>query len=67
MLKDYELNQGTMSLFIDNKSAINISKNLAQHSKTKHIDIRHHFICQLMEENVVSLDYVKTNDQFTAR
>lgn len=34
MLRDYELEQGTMSLFINNKSIIDISKNPVQHSKT---------------------------------
>ena len=29
----------------DNTSAINISKNPVHHSRTKHIDIRHHFLC----------------------
>lgn len=47
--RDYELSQGTMS-FVDNKSVIDISKNLVQHSRTKHIDTRHHFIRELMEE-----------------
>lgn len=63
MLRYYKLEQGTMSLFVDNKSVIDISKNPVQHSRTKHIDIRHHFILKLVEENVVSLDYVKTKDQ----
>lgn len=65
MHRDYELKQGTMSLFVDNKSAIDISKNPVQHSRTKHIDIRYHFIHQLVEEKVISLDYVKTKDQLT--
>lgn len=52
-----------MSLFVDNKSVIDISKNPIQHLRTKHINIRHHFIKQLVEENVVSLDYVKTDGQ----
>lgn len=51
-----------MNLFVDNKSAIDIFKNPVQHSRIKHIDIRHHFIRQLVEENVVSLDYVNTED-----
>lgn len=62
MLKDYEISQSIMSLFVDNKSAIDISKNPVQHSHTKHIDIRHHFIRQLVEEKEVSLVYVKTED-----
>lgn len=44
MLKDYELSQGTISLFIDNKREFNILNNPIQYSRTKHIDIRHHFI-----------------------
>lgn len=63
MLHDYELEQGIMSLFVDNKSVIEIFKNPVQHSRTKYIDIRHHFIWQLVEEKIVSLDYVKTKDQ----
>lgn len=52
-----------MSLFVDNKSGIDISKNTVQHSRTKHVDIRHHFIHQLVEERIVSLDHVKIEDQ----
>ncbi|BBH09902.1 transposable element gene [Prunus dulcis] len=34
-----------------------------QHSRTKHIDIRHHFIRELVEENVLSLEFVSTEKQ----
>jgi hypothetical protein len=44
-------------------SAINISKNHVQHSKTKHIDIRHHFIRDLVENKVVTLEHVGTKEQ----
>lgn len=47
MLTDYGFPQPTLTLFCDSTSAINISKNLVQHSRTKHIDIRHQFIRQL--------------------
>ena len=40
------------------QSALNISKNLVLLSRTKHIDIRHHFIHELVEDKVVSLEYV---------
>lgn len=63
MLKDNELSQDTMSRSFDNKSVIDISKNPVQHSRTKHIDIEYHFIRQLVEEKIVSLDYVKIEDQ----
>lgn len=52
-------------MFVDNKSAIDISKNPVQHSRTKHIDTRHHFIRELVEEKVVSLDYMNIEDQLT--
>ncbi|XP_022868004.1 uncharacterized protein LOC111387663 [Olea europaea var. sylvestris] len=51
MLSDYGINQGTITVFCDNTSAINISKNPIQYSRTKHIDIRHHFIRELVESN----------------
>jgi len=44
LLGDYRFSQDTMIINCDNTSAINISKNPVQHSRTKHIDIRHHFL-----------------------
>ena len=62
-LTDYGINQGTMTLFCDNTSAINISKNPVQHSCTKHIDIRHHFIRELVKDHIISLEHVLTENQ----
>ena len=42
MLAEYDLSQKTMIVYCGNMSAIDISKNLVQHSRTKHIDINHH-------------------------
>ena len=47
-----------MTLYYDNMSVTNISKNPIQHSRTKHIDIRHHFIRDLVEDKIVSLEHV---------
>ena len=52
-----------LTLYCDNMSAINISKNPIQHSRTKHIDIRHHFIRDLVEDKVVTLEHVATENQ----
>ena len=41
LLHEYEIPQEMMSVFYDNTSAINLSKNLVQHSKSKHIEIRY--------------------------
>ena len=63
MVKDYGIEQDTMVLYCDNMSAINISKNPVQHSHTKHIDIRHHFICELVEDKTIALEHVETEKQ----
>ena len=49
ILIDYGISQDTMVVYCDNSSAIDISKNPIQHSKTKHIEIRYHFIRYLVE------------------
>jgi len=63
MLKEYNVEQDVLTLYCDNLSAINISKNPIQHSRTKHIDIRHHFIRDLVEEKVVTLEHADTEEQ----
>ena len=63
MLTEYNVTQNVMTLFCDNLSAINISKNPIQHSRTKHIDIRHHFIRDLVEDKVITLEHVTSELQ----
>jgi hypothetical protein len=63
LLGDYGFSQDTMIINCDNTSAINISKNPVQHSLTKHIDIRHHFLHDLVESEVVSLSFLPTENQ----
>ena len=63
MLSEYNVEQDVLTLYCDNMSAINISKNPIQHSRTKHIDIRHHFIRDLVEDKVVTLEHVATDNQ----
>ena len=43
-LLDYRIDVGTIPIKCDNTSIICPTKNLIQHSRTKHIEIRHHFI-----------------------
>ena len=63
MLEDYGMFEDNLAVFWDNTSVIDISKNLIQHSKTKHIDIHHHFIRDLVESKIVSLEYIDTEKQ----
>ena len=67
MLKNYGLSQdgapsGRM-LYCDNLSAISISKNLMQRSRTIHFNIRHHFIIILVEERVTEIKHIPTKRQ----
>ena len=59
------LNQEAMKpkLFVDNKSAISLSKNPVFHDRSKHIEIRFHFIRECVEEGRIIIDYVRTSDQ----
>ena len=50
-------------LCIDNKSAIEISRNAVHHGRTKHINVRYHFIRSYVEEGKVKLKHVRTEDQ----
>jgi len=45
-------------------SAINITKNPVQHSRTKHTEVRHHFIRDHVEKGDVCLEFVPTKSQF---
>ena len=60
VLTDYRISQDTMVVYCDNSSAIDISKNPVQHSNTKHIKIRYHFIRDLIERKIVCLEYIPT-------
>ena len=60
LLSDYEISQDTMVVYCDNSSAIDISKNSVQHSKTMHMEIRYHFIRDLVERKIVALEYIPT-------
>jgi hypothetical protein len=64
LLCDYGFTQDTMAIHCDNISSINISKNPIQHSHTKHIEIRHHFIRFLVESRVLSISFIPIDNQF---
>ena len=63
LLYNYGILQDTMCVYCDNTSAINLSKNMVQHSKSKHIEIRYHFIRDLVEDKVVCLKFIHTDNQ----
>ena len=48
----------SVKLFGDNQGAIALAKNPVHHQRSKHIDIRYHFIRFDVEEGIVNLEYV---------
>lgn len=60
LLRDYKLNFSKVSIFCDNTSIINIFKNPIQHSRTKHIRIRHHFIHDHVQKGDICMEFVDT-------
>ncbi|KAJ3674034.1 hypothetical protein LUZ60_006026 [Juncus effusus] len=62
-LGDYGLNFRKVPILCDNTSAIYIAKNPVQHSKTKHIEIRHHFIRDHIDKEDVEIFHIGTDDQ----
>ncbi|GKE43447.1 retrovirus-related pol polyprotein from transposon TNT 1-94, partial [Tanacetum coccineum] len=62
-LIDYGLGLNKIPMYCDNKSAIALCCNNVQHSRSKHIDIRFHFIKEQVENGVVELYFVNTEYQ----
>lgn len=59
----YEVVHNVMIIYCENMGAINISKNLVRHSRTKHIYIHHHFIGELMESKQKTFEHINTKKQ----
>ncbi|GJV63586.1 hypothetical protein Tco_1474414 [Tanacetum coccineum] len=62
-LQDYGFNYNKIPLYCDSQSAIAISCNPVQHSRTKHIHTRYHFIKEQVENGIIELYFVRTEYQ----
>ena len=62
LLLNYGIRQEHLTIYCDNTNTINISKNPIQHSRTKYIEIRHHFVRELVEDGTLTLEFIHTND-----
>jgi len=54
-LKDFGKTIDISLIYCDNASTINLSKNPINHSRTKHIDIQHHFLVDNVKKGLISL------------
>jgi len=58
----FEVQLNATTLFSDNQSAIALAKEHQYHSRTKHIDVRYHFIRWIIEEGKIKLIYCPTDE-----
>ncbi|GJZ32106.1 retrovirus-related pol polyprotein from transposon TNT 1-94 [Tanacetum coccineum] len=61
-LIDYDVRLDDVPIMCDNKGAIDLSKNPVQHSRTKHIEIRHHFLRDNVQKGHISIEKVSSVD-----
>ena len=61
-LQELGLKQEVYTIYCDSQSAIHLSKNSTYHSRSKHIDVRYHWIRDVLEMKELQLEKVHTND-----
>nr|GEY30789.1 copia protein [Tanacetum cinerariifolium] len=66
-LQDYGFNYNKIPLYCDSQSAIAISRNPVQYSRTKHIPTRYHFIKEQVKNGIIELYFVRTEYQLADR
>jgi hypothetical protein len=64
-LREFGYNLSKVPLICDNESAIRLVDNPVEHSRTKHIDIRHHFVRDHQQRGDIDICHVSTNHQLT--
>jgi hypothetical protein len=62
-LRDYGYKLSKVPLLCDNESAIRMADNPVEHSRTKHIDIRYHFLMDHQQRGDIEITYVNTKEQ----
>ncbi|GJY63395.1 hypothetical protein Tco_0464855 [Tanacetum coccineum] len=61
-LIDYDMRLDDISIMCNNKGVIDLSKNPLKHSRTKPIEIRHHFLCNNFQKGNISIKKVASKD-----
>jgi hypothetical protein len=64
-LRDYGYKLSKVPLLCDNESAIRMTDNPIEHNRTKHIDIRYHFLRDHQQKRDIKIAYVNTHNQLS--
>jgi len=62
-LKDFGIDFKQVPLLFDNESVVKLTNNPVQHSRTKHIDVRHHFVRDRQQKGDIWSESIDTDDQ----
>ncbi|GJW26221.1 retrovirus-related pol polyprotein from transposon TNT 1-94 [Tanacetum coccineum] len=65
-LVDYGIHLDDIPIMCDNKGAIDLIKNPVQHSRTNHIEIRHHFLRDNVQKGNISIEKVPSKDNIAS-
>jgi hypothetical protein len=61
-LRDFGYNLSKVQLLCDNESAIRLTDNPVEHSRTKHIDIQHHFLRDHQQKGYIDVYHISTEN-----
>ena len=64
-LVDYNIKFDVISILCDNTSAIDLSKNPVLHSRSKYIDVRHHFLRDHVNKGDIKMTHIDTEINLT--
>jgi hypothetical protein len=59
----FDLNMEATTSLCDNQSCIKMTENHVSHDKSKHIEIRYHYICDMVQRGATKLQYVRTDEK----
>ena len=62
LIEELKLKQEIITVYCDNQSAIQLTKNSVHHERTKHIDIKLHFIREVVEKEAVKIEKIATEE-----
>jgi len=65
LLDDLRIDQNLLKINCDNLSAIYVVKNQVYHVRTKHIDVRFHFVREILDEGDIEVKKIYTKENLT--